>query len=92
MMHYKEVIVPALQESVKQVLDKTTCDLCEKAVTKEKYSEEGVTIEFKTGEVYPEGGVGEIVSVDMCPDCFKTKLVPWLEEQGCEPTIADWAV
>ena len=89
MMYYKEVIIP---ESTKQVLDRTTCDLCKKTITKEVYSEEAVTIECKTGELYPEGGVGEIANVDMCPDCFKTKLIPWLKEQGCEPTIADWAV
>lgn len=40
------------------------------------------------GQRYSDGGVNLIMtSIDICNDCFKRKLLPWLEEQGVKPTI-----
>ena len=87
MKHMKTIEVPA---TVKEVLDKTTCDLCGIEITVDNYSAEDVTIRHRTGSRYPEGGSGEEVSVDMCGDCFDTKLVPWLRTQGANPKPEDW--
>ena len=32
----------------------------------------------------------DFVEVDMCSQCFETKLVPWLREQGAEPRTTEW--
>lgn len=40
------------------------------------------TIEYKTGSSYPEGGHSTTVLCDICPNCFITKVRPWIESQG----------
>jgi hypothetical protein len=47
-------------------------------------------ISFNKGENYPEGGFGEKLEFDICPDCFMNKLVPWMKEQGSEPRKTEW--
>lgn len=51
-----------------------------------------VYVKHKDGESYPEGGSGTEVDIDVCPECFKTKLIPWLESQGVviERKDLDW--
>lgn len=83
----KTVEVPA---TTKQVLDKTTCDLCGAKIKAGNYSAEEVEVRHRTGSSYPECGSGEEVRVDMCGDCFDTKLVPWLRTQGADPKPEDW--
>ena len=87
MKHTKTVEVPA---TTKQVLDKTACDLCGAEIKAGNYSAEEVEVRHRTGSSCPEGGSGEEVSVDMCGDCFDTKLVPWLRTQGADPKPEDW--
>lgn len=43
---------------------------------------EDVVIEYKTGVSYPEGGYDTTYKFDVCPSCFKEKLIPWFENQG----------
>ena len=45
---------------------------------------------MKTGSNYPEGGSGEETTIDICPDCFKDKLIPWVESFGGKPTVKEW--
>jgi hypothetical protein len=49
-----------------------------------------VYVKHRDGENYPEGGSGTEVEIDMCPECFKTKLIPWLESQGVVVQRKDW--
>ncbi len=28
--------------------------------------------------------------VDLCPECFKERLLPWLDSQGAKARIEDW--
>ena len=42
------------------------------------------TVEHGKGSSYPEGGWGTVYRVDICPTCFREKLVPWLREQGAD--------
>jgi len=93
---YEERIIPAHKE---EVCIKRKCDLCG---IESKWSEWGagcyevaesnVTVEVtcKTGESYPEGGSGTEFEVDICPKCFKEKLVPWLRSQGAKVDGEEW--
>lgn len=87
MKSYKTVNVPA---KTKQVLEKTICDLCNTAIKRASFHIDEVTVQYRTGERYPECGSGELEEVDLCGICFKTKLKPWLESQGCELITTEW--
>ena len=64
------------------------CDICGKRApcaddwTIEPYETLDTTIEFDEGTCYPEERSGERISADICPECFKTKLIPWIESFG----------
>jgi hypothetical protein len=47
-------------------------------------------VKLKTGQSYPEGGDGEEIEFDICPECFTGKLIPWLESQGAKAVKRDW--
>ena len=93
---YEEKIVP---EKVQKFHIKTVCDLCGKEATQGYWDRStwgmdnvdiDVTIKRREGTNYPEGGSGTEYSVDMCPDCFKDKLIPWLQSQGCTAKLEEW--
>lgn len=97
MRHYETKQVPA---TTKQELVKVTCDLCGAEAKKGDWRssiyevnevELRVAVRQKDGRAYPDGdGWGTKFEVDMCPDCFKTKLIPWLESQGCKAERKEW--
>jgi len=87
MKHTKQVEVPAKTETQ---VSYVTCDLCGSKITHISYTVDEVTIKYRTGDSYPDGGSGEETSVDMCGLCFETKLVPWLRSQGAEPMTNKW--
>lgn len=76
------------------VLVEIKCDLCGKTTNnewlKDSYDATETEVRWKTGENYPSGGSGETTTIDICPDCFETKLIPWVKEQGGEPTVKEW--
>jgi hypothetical protein len=47
----------------------------------------GIFIE--EGESYPEDRFTEVTEFHICPDCFKGRLIPWLKNQGAEPTVRE---
>lgn len=73
-----------------------TCDLCGRTApgpddygrygratwTDESYGVDTVLILRESGSGYPEGRFTETESFDVCPDCWKTKVVPWFKSQG----------
>ncbi len=86
-----------------QKLVKKTCDLCGKEARAEddwdsasSFDYDETTVEVKVvrkkGERYPSGGSETEYAVDLCPDCFAKKLIPWLESQGAavHETDIDW--
>lgn len=82
-----------------KVLVETRCDLCgaiakrgewRSTVYEVNETEIEVTVRQKDGESYPEGGGGTEIIVDICPRCFKEKLVPWLNSQGANIKSAVW--
>jgi len=92
---YKEEKVTSIVEK----LVETKCDLCGKIASRgdwesSSYEVNEVEIEVvvrqKDGSSYPDGGCGTNYIVDMCPECFKTKLVPWLESQGATCKRVEW--
>jgi len=96
MKHYIQKQIPKRTE---KVLDKITCDLCgkiaasdgwESSVWEVNETEIKVTVRQKDGCLYPEGGSGTKYEADICPYCFKNKLIPWLESQGCTAKRKDW--
>ncbi len=75
------------------------CDLCGKQGVSDSWDsgyyelnecEIEVKVRQKDGYSSPDGGAGESYIVDMCPQCFKEKLVPWLREQGANIKPTDW--
>ena len=87
MKHIETVQVPA---TTKEVTYKTTCDLCGEEIKRGFFGAEEVEVRHRTGHSYPDGGNGDETSVDMCGRCFTTKLVPWLQSIGVEPTTREW--
>lgn len=96
MQHMIKKIIPQRET---EELDSITCDLCGK-VAKHGYwgsscwdvneVEVEVTVRQKDGQSFPEGGSGTCFEVDLCPQCFKEKLVPWLISQGCPDKTDEW--
>ena len=77
------------------ITESITCDICKKTYKgsdweRENYSALETEVRMKTGSVYPEGGMGEEITFDICPTCFEAKLIPALKELGAQPTISDW--
>ena len=70
------------------------CDFCGLSTDNEwkqdRYDDIEVELDLKIGERFPEASFGKIISFDMCPDCFKDKLIPWAKTQGAEPTVKDY--
>lgn len=72
------------KKSVRQVevVDTITCDFCQQEIKKRWHQVAEAQIEMREGHVYPEGGRTVNTWVDICTQCFQTKLIPWLEGQG----------
>ena len=96
MRKYETRPVPA---TTQQVLVETTCDICGKVAKRGNWdsatfevneTELEVTVKQRDGKNYPEGGWGTEVSVDLCPPCFKDKLIPWLESQVAKIERKEW--
>jgi len=96
---YREETIP---ETTRQVLDHKTCDLCGKKTTKNlgpnnwdapdwhfEETDVSMTIKHETGESYPEGIFSETCEIDICPECFQHKLIPWLKAQGVRVDYKD---
>lgn len=90
MKHQKTIEVPA---ETKVVTDFITCDICHEKIKGaiSSYGVNKVEIRYKYGNEYPEGGDGEEVEMDMCPKCFETRLVPWIQTFGGEPSRRKWS-
>lgn len=96
MKTYKTITIP---ESEKKVLAGRKCDLCGKESTGTDWdagtwevneTEVKVIVKQKDGENYPEGGSGEEYEIDICPECFLNRLVPWLKSEGADIKPTEW--
>jgi hypothetical protein len=71
----------------------TVCDLCgDESETgwAPHYSAFEATVRLRDGIAYPECGNGTEIEYDLCPTCFREKLIPWLESQGAKTVITEW--
>lgn len=87
--------IPARTE---KVCVKRTCDCCGREAdhpdrgnweARTSYDVSTVEISMEEGSSFPEGAVKERTVFDMCPECFKTKLMPFLESLGMKPRTKD---
>jgi RNA polymerase subunit RPABC4/transcription elongation factor Spt4 len=87
----KTVAIPT--PATRTIVESITCDLCGDTTTSEwrKNSFDAVdtTIHMREGTQYPECGSFKDTEIDICPKCFKEKLIPWVESHGGEPTVVE---
>lgn len=86
--------------TIQQETIKATCDLCGRAATRstpienawdrESFEVADTEIRCRTGKSYPDSGGGLEWIVDLCPQCFQERLVPWLRSQGAKIESQEW--
>ncbi len=84
-----------------EYLLKVICDICSKESNSDSWLEDSferddTKLSLKTvinntkGRYSLDGGYGTKIEVDICPDCFRNKLVPWLKTQGVKINKIEW--
>jgi len=95
MREYEEVE----QLEKRRVLKNLTCDMCGKEGSEggwksSKWNMNETELEVRVrqteGTNYPEGGWGTEYVIDMCPSCFKNRLIPWLKSEGVKIEEKEW--
>lgn len=98
-MRVQELYTPPREQAPIITTKEVSCDICgEKALrpnnfdhggwTTEGYGEINITIEYKEGISFPEGGNSETKSWDCCPVCFEKHIAvlfnkpPFITEQS----------
>jgi hypothetical protein len=88
MKTYRKVQVNFEREEV----DKVFCDICKEDLDKQRrktnksyYFRSEVEMGFEEGTVYPDNGCTDHQAFDLCGECWKTKLVPWMATFGAKP-------
>ena len=96
MREYETVTRPA---TTYQHQTAVKCDLCEAIADGDDWAdgeyrinetEIKVIIKQEEGSSYPEGGSGTAFEIDMCPNCFKNVLIPFLIEKGADIKEKEW--
>lgn len=87
----KSASIPAKTISV---LDHVKCELCDRTSKREdwspmQYDVDRPELSLEVGHNYPEDRHTKITILDICPDCFRTKLIPWFESLGGVPRIEE---
>lgn len=82
-----------------RVLSEITCDICgaigksggwESSLWGVNETDVSVSVRQKEGTAYPESGSGTEYNLDICPKCFKEKLVPWVRSFGGVVDEVEW--
>lgn len=90
MKYYTEKHVPA---HTTQKFDRTECDICHQKIDDERRGLDDVTIEHRFSDNYwPEGGDGIDTTFDVCAECWKVHIVPFMKSLGAEPQIKEWDI
>ena len=65
------------------------CDICGHTVKSIEnnwagglYEDCRTEVTFQEGHSYPEAITGKKLEFDICPTCFKDKLIPWIQSQN----------
>ena len=77
-----------------QQLESVVCDICGAVATDHGWSDSATDyvytqVGMSEGEYFPETYVCTNTFFDICASCFRRLLMPWLAEQGAEPTVVD---
>jgi hypothetical protein len=85
---YETVTIPARQEKQTKYRQ---CDLCgNKSIhmrhnnnwSGDESNVQETKISYTTGYRYSDSADLEVDTIDICPECFTKKLIPWIEAQG----------
>ena len=85
-------------------LEKIICDLCKAETTNEWRQNNSdnsdvieINISISEGYIHKmidgydhDEGEGTKTTIDLCPDCFKSKLLPWVVSHGGVPQKETW--
>ena len=75
-------------------LVKMICDLCRAETLSQwkKNDSDAVEIEIRLTEGFAcsDGGGGTRIAIDLCPTCFKSQLVPWIQMQCGNVHVEEW--
>ena len=83
----------------REVLVGRKCDLCGKEAKCSSWdagrwevseTEIKTIVRQKEGKSYPDGGWGTEYEIDLCPDCFKNRLITWLKSEGATIVEHKW--
>lgn len=85
----KETTMDTTPREIVKTID-MKCDICGKPAkrpnredwTDGSYDVNETTVECKVGTDYPSGGSWEEWISEICPTCFREKLIPWIESFG----------
>lgn len=88
MIHYKDVE----RRFTEKLPVAITCDICKRFHAGAGWADHSweiaeTRIQMTTGTRHADEDCSKKVSFDICPECFSSKLIPWLESQGATPTI-----
>lgn len=94
MKQYEDISIPA---TTRKCLEKVICDLCGKESKRtdwwrrtwdeSEYDFQETELNCRIGEDYPEGRNYDEYEIDMCPDCFINRLIPWIEKENPQAKI-----
>jgi hypothetical protein len=93
MIKTEEVIIPAVPEKKETKETGVVCDICqvffegvsicglETAFPKDYYRRVEVAVGISDIESYPSGGSSTALIFDICPNCFRDKVIPVLKDK-----------
>lgn len=96
---FEDVNIPARTEKRCKMI---ACDFCDKQVRGDGWEESSfdideteisVTINHRAGKAYGEDSYGDRFHCDMCPECFRQRLYPFLLNIAINPLdYEDWDI
>ena len=84
------------REYIDHVLESVRCDICHVVYNTRwnrylsRFDVLETVVKIREGSAYPEAGSGTEHIIDICPDCFKNKLIPFVESFGSRIEETDW--
>lgn len=86
------------REVTQKYLQKIFCDICKAETNHYKewkmddygYQKAEIKIVYDESAGDQYGGYGSRIEVDLCPQCFKSKLIPFLEQNGVKVTETEY--
>lgn len=94
-----EIISARPEKTVDKVVG-IKCDLCDRTGKPDigerakwndlYYDVERTTVSSESGFRYPEGGSTGTEKFHVCPDCWDSKLKPWMASQNAIPTLSEY--